>query len=222
MSESNQAEELAYIEHSARQKSYFVPAVQHETEIEIKRSRFITTGIYAATDQDVKRLIETLRMREPNANHHCSDYVLGQPAQPIAAGSSDDGEPSGTAGKPMLNQLLSANIGHCAVVVTRYFGGIKLGAGGLIRAYGAAVRSLTEEWTLESREPALIFELEYDYGHTAQIESLISRFHAEVLWADYSSRIAQHIQVTAVLGLELRETLQQLAYLGISYQLRMS
>lgn len=211
--------ETALIERIARQPSYWVPAMRDETEIEIKHSRFITTGVHARDEQDLHALVAQMRARFPNANHHCSAHVLGMPTQPIAAGSSDDGEPSGTAGKPILNQLLSANIGETAVVVTRFFGGIKLGAGGLIRAYGASVRSLLDQWQLEARTPTLQFRISYDYAQTAVVEALIARFSAVVLDSAYGAAIEQSIQVSADQGLECRDALLQLAYKGVSYTL---
>lgn len=107
----------------------------HETEV--NRSRFLCTLAPAATEQDAQDVIARIRRTRPDANHHCFAYVIGADAAVQKAG--DDGEPGGTAGVPMLQMLLRRDMRYVVAVVTRYFGGVKLGAGGLIRAYGGAV-----------------------------------------------------------------------------------
>lgn len=106
---------------------------------EEKRSTFIA-HLYPITERAQLMLeIDALKIRYPDARHFCWAYLIGNPAQPITAAFNDDGEPSGTAGKPMLHVLTQRQAGDAGVVVVRYFGGIKLGAGGLVRAYGQAV-----------------------------------------------------------------------------------
>ena len=128
-----------------------VPAGPQQFTLQIKRSRFITSVNLAHGAAAAKRFIDSIASQWPDANHHCWAYLAGQPGDLRTADKSDDGEPRGTAGMPMLNVLTHSGIGHIVVVVTRYFGGIKLGAGGLVRAYtrcvSDAVRQLdTEHW----------------------------------------------------------------------------
>lgn len=121
--------------------SYLAPAKQQQFEIEVKRSRFITTVNCVSDKADAMLFIQSVRNTFPDANHHCWAMAAGSPSDVYQQGQSDDGEPKGTAGKPMLNVLQHANLGNTALVVTRYFGGVKLGAGGLVRAYTQSVSS---------------------------------------------------------------------------------
>ena len=118
---------------------YDKPAAKQRFEIEIKRSRFITTIMPVADKREGLLAIEQVRQEFPDANHHCWAMIAAEPDNIYHQDQSDDGEPKGTAGKPMLNVLTHSELGNIVVVVTRYFGGIKLGAGGLVRAYTAAV-----------------------------------------------------------------------------------
>ncbi|MEU7262891.1 YigZ family protein [Streptomyces albidoflavus] len=107
----------------------------HETEI--NRSRFLCTLAPAATEEEAQALIARVRRAHADATHNCYAYVIGADASVQKA--ADDGEPGGTAGVPMLQMLLRRDIRYAVAVVTRYYGGVKLGAGGLIRAYGGSV-----------------------------------------------------------------------------------
>ncbi len=113
------------------------------TELVIRKSRFICHVHRAGTDNDARAFIAEIKTRHWDANHNCSAYVVGD--RGAIQRTSDDGEPSGTAGVPMLNVLLKRELTDTVAVVTRYFGGIKLGAGGLIRAYGQAVSAAIDD-----------------------------------------------------------------------------
>ena len=120
--------------------SYLVPARDAEAEIEVKRSRFRCTLRRVDSEEAARAVVEEVRREHWDARHHCSAFVLGPPPQPVER-SSDDGEPAGTAGAPMLEMLRGAGVSDVVAVVTRWFGGTLLGAGGLVRAYGDAVRA---------------------------------------------------------------------------------
>lgn len=111
----------------------------HETFLEIRRSRFLAQGFRAENPEAARAGIEAIKALYPDARHNCWAYLAGPAGDTARIGSSDDGEPHGTAGRPMLNVLLHGGIGEIAVVVTRWFGGIKLGTGGLARAYQESV-----------------------------------------------------------------------------------
>lgn len=131
--------------------SYLAPAHQQQFELEIKRSKFITTVGCVIDKPSAKAFIQSVRDTFPDANHHCWAMIAGPPDNIYLQDQSDDGEPKGTAGKPMLNVLQHSQMGNLAVVVTRYFGGIKLGAGGLVRAYTQSVsNSLSQLVTVET------------------------------------------------------------------------
>nr|WP_300312656.1 YigZ family protein [Halomonas sp.] len=110
-----------------------------ESEIEIERSRFITWLAHAPDIAAFDQLLAEARKTHPNASHHCTAFIAGPPGEQVNIGFSDDGEPGGTAGRPMFQALSGDGIGQVAAVVTRYFGGVKLGTGGLARAYTQAV-----------------------------------------------------------------------------------
>ena len=117
------------------------PGEQPETELEVRRSRFLARAARTDTEQDARAFIASVRAAYPDARHHCSALVVPGPGglgAPTTERSSDDGEPAGTAGQPMLEVLRASTLVGATVVVTRYFGGVLLGTGGLVRAYSQA------------------------------------------------------------------------------------
>ncbi|MFJ3881064.1 YigZ family protein [Streptomyces sp. NPDC090077] len=116
---------------------YVTVAREGMHEAEINRSRFLCSLAPAATEQEAQEFIARIRKEHPTATHNCYAYVIGADASVQKA--SDDGEPGGTAGVPMLQMLTRRDVRYAVAVVTRYYGGVKLGAGGLIRAYGGVV-----------------------------------------------------------------------------------
>lgn len=118
---------------------YPTPISAQQFALEIKRSKFLTSVGHIDGIADGKLFIQGVRNEYPDASHHCWAMVAGSPEDIYQIDQSDDGEPKGTAGKPMLNVLQHSGLGNTVIVVTRYFGGIKLGAGGLVRAYTQAV-----------------------------------------------------------------------------------
>jgi len=118
---------------------YAVPAGVHRVEDSVRRSRFLTTLAPAPDPTTAQELIRSVREEFPDATHHCWAFVAGPPGSTAQIGMSDDGEPHGTAGRPILNTLLHSELGEVVAVVTRWFGGVKLGKGGLGRAYAVAV-----------------------------------------------------------------------------------
>jgi uncharacterized YigZ family protein len=119
---------------------YMIPAGPHRVEQVVERSRFIATVAQVSTPEAARSFIESIRADFPDASHNCWAYIAGPAGSSAYSGMSDAGEPHGTAGRPMLDVLLHSGIGEIAAVVTRYFGGVKLGKGGLVRAYGGAVQ----------------------------------------------------------------------------------
>jgi uncharacterized YigZ family protein len=119
-------------------EEYPVPAGRHRVELVVRRSRFIATLAPASDSKAALAVVEHIRDEFPDATHHCWAYVAGPPGSTSGIGLSDDGEPHGTAGRPILQTLLHSGVGGVVAVVTRYFGGVKLGTGGLGRAYSEA------------------------------------------------------------------------------------
>jgi uncharacterized YigZ family protein len=123
-------------------KDYPVPAGYLERETEVKKSRFIAGVAPVSSRDQVKEWLERAHQAHPDARHICWAYQLGCPGAAAEAAMNDDGEPSGTAGRPILSVIQHKDMGDVLVMVIRYFGGIKLGAGGLVRAYAGAAESV--------------------------------------------------------------------------------
>lgn len=126
-------------------KDYPIPAGVLECETEVKKSRFIARVAPVASRDEVKDWLDQAHRDHPDARHICWAYQIGRPGSAAEAAMNDDGEPSGTAGKPILNVIQHKDMGDVLVLVIRYFGGIKLGAGGLVRAYAGAAESVLSQ-----------------------------------------------------------------------------
>jgi len=166
--------------------TYSVPAQAINHELEEKRSRFITFIEPVASRTDAMSFLAQLRLRFPDASHHCWAFVIGNPHSPSEMACSDDGEPSGSAGKPMLQILQYRQVGDVMAVVVRYFGGTKLGVGGLVRAYGAAVQQAIEKTTLLKQIAKVPLSLKFDYAFEANIRHLLSESESEIISCEYT------------------------------------
>ncbi|HLR14363.1 MAG TPA: YigZ family protein [Bacillota bacterium] len=138
-------------------------------EILIQKSRFIGYVTRAETEEEAQDFIQSIKKKHHDATHNCSAYMIGENNHIQKA--NDDGEPSGTAGVPMLEVLKKMNLKDTAVVVTRYFGGVKLGAGGLIRAYGNATSEVIREVGVVKRQRMQGFDITVDYTLLGKIEN---------------------------------------------------
>lgn len=132
------------------------------TEIEIKKSKFLTYLFRCESEQDAKELILKIKKQHPNANHHCYAFIIGKDNE--IQRSNDDGEPKGTAGVPMLECLMRNQMQDILAICVRYFGGIKLGAGGLIRAYSGSVANALKHAVLTQKQcmHSCLFTFSYD------------------------------------------------------------
>ncbi|MFG2562122.1 YigZ family protein [Streptomyces sp. NPDC048496] len=139
----------------------------HETEI--NRSRFICALAPAATEQEAQDFVARIRREHPTATHNCFAYVIGADASVQKA--SDDGEPGGTAGVPMLQMLMRREMRYVVAVVTRYYGGVKLGAGGLIRAYGGAVGEALDELGTITRQRFRLATVTVDHQRAGRLQN---------------------------------------------------
>ncbi|AOT01633.1 YigZ family protein [Exiguobacterium sp. U13-1] len=138
-------------------------------EIIIQKSRFITYLARATTEEQAQAFISDLKKKHHDANHNCSAYVIGERNEIQKA--NDDGEPSGTAGVPMLEVLKKRDLRDTVVVVTRYFGGIKLGGGGLIRAYGSSVSEALNAVGVVERIEHTVISVNVDYTWLGKLEN---------------------------------------------------
>lgn len=153
--------------------TYLLPAPGRDftREWEVKRSRFIATARRVMDEAQARAFIDEVRATYPDARHHCSAFiVLIDDALPVER-SSDDGEPSGTAGRPILEQLKGSGLSNIAVVVTRYFGGIKLGAGGLVHAYSESVGQLLPDIDRVRRSLRELYRVDFTHAEAGRLES---------------------------------------------------
>ena len=151
---------------------------QHNFELEIKKSKFIGHVGHSSDRQQAMDFIASIKTLHPQASHNCWAFQAGPPGSSQVIGCSDDGEPHGTAGKPILNVLMHAKVGEIAVVVTRYYGGIKLGTGGLARAYSESAKKTIEHSETIEKFDYVNIELEIEYQQWSQLELLLHQFQA--------------------------------------------
>jgi len=162
-------------------------------ELEIKKSRFIADLGRVTTEDEAKAFIAAITAREPKANHHCWAYVLGEHDE--IQRESDNGEPSGTAGVPILTVLQRNQLHNTIAVVTRYFGGIKLGAGGLIRAYSNSTSTGIEAVGVVKRVRQRALELTVDYANYDKLTHYLTENEISVLDTAYTTAVVVTIAV---------------------------
>ena len=158
-----------------------------EGEIVEKKSRFIATVRPVNSEEEAVVFINEMKKKYWDARHNCSAFVIG--ARQDISRCSDDGEPAQTAGRPMLDVLLKEELHNVAVVVTRYFGGVLLGTGGLVRAYQAAVKEgILASKVLEKFEGAM-YKVETDYNGIGKIQYILAKENINTLGVDYSDKV---------------------------------
>lgn len=172
-------------------------------EIEIKKSRFICHLKRVKTEDEAVAFIDEIKKEHWKATHNCSAYTLGMNDEIQRA--HDDGEPSGTAGVPMLEIFLKKELKNVAAVVTRYFGGTKLGAGGLIRAYGGAVNEAVKEIGIVEREVQLLIDVTVSYTQSGRVENSLRESNYSIQDTTY----AEHITYHCVVPVEIEEQFKE-------------
>jgi len=187
--------------------SYPIPAQIFKHEIEVKKSRFIARVGHVVSREQALAFVEQAKADYPDARHHCWAYLLGNPASAATAAMNDAGEPSGTAGKPILNVIQHRGIGDVIVVVIRYFGGIKLGAGGLVRAYAGATQAALEKLPVKEYQPQTVLTLLLGFHQEQPLRHWASLHEAKVLSVNYT----QDVTVTLALPDSEIAALQQFA-----------
>ncbi|GIH64694.1 IMPACT family protein [Microbispora siamensis] len=162
-----------------------------EHEIEIRRSRFICALAPAATEEAARGFVAERRRLYADATHNCSAYVVGEGVRR----ADDDGEPGGTAGTPMLEMLTRRGFADVAAVVTRYFGGVLLGAGGLARAYGGAVGETLDRAEVVEMVPAAVVTVSVGHAQAGRLESDLRASPYALRGVDYGARVAFEVAV---------------------------
>lgn len=181
--------------------AYPIPLSTVRIQREIRRSRFIATLQHAPTADAARAFIQRTAAEFADASHNCWAYVAGPPGSTADIGCSDDGEPHGSAGQPMLKVLLYAEVGEIAAVVTRYFGGTKLGVGGLVRAYSGGVQAALAELPTTLKVERSHLRITVDYALLTPVQNHLPRFEAEI----EATEFAEQVKLRIVLPTE-RET----------------
>ena len=175
--------------------SSFITSVygRSESEYVVKKSRFITTLLEVHDEAEAAAYLEELRKRYWDANHNCYAYQIGPGG--VLQKSSDDGEPSGTAGRPMLETLKKSGITNTLAVVTRYFGGVKLGASGLIRAYSHAVALALEQADIADYKQYDMGAAVFSYPFVSTVERLCPAYDIRIAGRSFSDVVAFTLQI---------------------------
>lgn len=179
-------------------KDYPVPAGFLERETEIKKSRFIARVYPVASRDEVKELAALAHREFPDARHVCWAYQIGRPGSAAEAGMNDDGEPSGTAGKPILNVIQHKDLGDVLVIVIRYFGGIKLGAGGLVRAYAGAAESVLSAVDRKVQQSRLQVRVALGFADEQPLRHWCENSDGLVEQVDYGSGVSALVSLPEV------------------------
>lgn len=179
--------------------AYSVPIMgadnPHRVEEVIKGSEFICRIVFSSDVETAKSYVKGLKQSEPDATHHCWAYIVGDPNNTTLIACSDDGEPNGTAGMPMLNVLKHSGLGDVTAVVTRHYGGTKLGTGGLARAYGGSVKLAIQSLESQDRIFTDSLELYCAYDLQQQIEYLLNEHQATITDVQFTKDVAIKAEV---------------------------
>lgn len=180
--------------------SYLTVGVNGEAEVEVKRSRFICRIERVSTEGEARAVVDRVRRQHWDARHNCSAFVLGPDG--AVQRSNDDGEPSGTAGAPMLEVLRGREVSDVVAVVTRDFGGVLLGAGGLVRAYSGAVKAALDQVGVLERRLVELFDIEVAHADAGRLENDLRARGVTVLGVEHAETATLHVAVDAA-GAEL-------------------
>lgn len=176
-------------------KPYQIAAASVTFEEEIKKSKFLTFISPAQNKVGAMSFLAEIKRQHKEARHHCWAYIGGSPDDSVNMGCSDDGEPKGTAGKPMLAVLKGSDVGEVVAVVVRYSGGIKLGTGGLVRAYSNGLQQLCPTIPTTMKRFFDQFELQCDYAQMATIEHILSVTSGRIIKVDYQHAVTALVEV---------------------------
>ena len=173
---------------------YYIPTAESEAELVEKRSRFLGQVFPVESEAAARACIEAVRKRHYDARHHCWCYRLREGG---AERYSDDGEPQGTAGQPMLNVFQRENVTNVCCVVTRYFGGVLLGAGGLVRAYAHTAKIAVDAAHRLHMAPCLDFTLALDYGSYGSVSYLLPQYKIETRESRFEDKVTLFLRIRA-------------------------
>lgn len=173
------------------------------TLLKEKGSKFIGFAYPVNSEEEIKQRLEKIYEDHPKATHHCYAFRLGLKGENYRA--NDDGEPSGSAGLPIFNQLLAHDITNVLVVVVRYYGGIKLGVGGLVKTYKESAKITLDEAEIITKELETTIEISFNYSHQNLVFTLLNKYDAKIL----SFETAEQCRITATLKLAQKESISE-------------
>ena len=176
-------------------------------EIVEKKSRFIAEVFPVSNEEEAFAHLEEIRKKHWDARHHCWAYAIGQRQEKVRC--SDDGEPSGTAGKPMLDVLLGSGVCYAAAVVTRYFGGTLLGTGGLVRAYSRSVQEGLRACEIIERKYGALFSVQTDYNGLGKIQYLLGQQDIPIMDVIYGEDVDMKILLPVSLAGKLQSDITE-------------
>lgn len=166
-------------------------------ETVVSRSRFLVTLARAESEDEAAAVVARVASAYPDATHHCHAFLIGPPGETSRMGMSDAGEPSGTAGRPMLQALVHGGVGDVVAVCSRWFGGTKLGTGGLVRAYGGAVKEALAAAPRTMRVDWIHARLAFDYSRLEALRRVYARHEVEVLSEAFTERVSHELRLPA-------------------------
>ena len=166
-----------------------------QAELTEKKSKFICNLFYVVSEEEAKAKIAEIKKQYHDARHNCYAYRIAQENR-IIENSSDDGEPSGTAGSPMLSILQGNDLVNVVSIVTRYFGGILLGTGGLVRAYSGSLEKAIQEAYIVQCELGVLAQIEIEYAEQSQFEYDCKQCNARIVKGDYLEKVTLYIECT--------------------------
>ena len=170
-------------------------------EIIVKKSKFIATLYEANSKDEAEKILQNVRKKYFDAKHHCYAYIIEKIEK-----CSDDGEPSGTAGAPLLALLKSANLTNVIIIVTRYFGGILLGTGGLVRAYTESAKNAIENAKIVYKDYGIQFEIEISYNNLKEILFICKNLDISIIKIEYQENVKLILESTFEAKKELEKS----------------
>ncbi|MDX1800699.1 MAG: YigZ family protein [Marinobacter sp.] len=177
-------------------QDYPIPEGFLERETDVRKSRFIARVLPVSSRDDVRAMVARAWADHPDARHVCWAYQIGRPGSAAEAGMNDDGEPSGTAGKPILNVIQHKALGDVAVVVIRYFGGIKLGAGGLVRAYAGATERVLADVGRVVHKPMETVRVAMSFADEQPLRHWCDQHQASLESVEYQVGVSASVRLT--------------------------
>lgn len=188
--------------------TYRTVSKEYTFKFKEKGSSFIAFLFPVKTEGDFKKRLQELKIEFPDATHHCYAFRLDK--EGIFARSSDDGEPSGTAGKPIMNQLLSSDLSYCALVVVRYFGGTKLGTGGLIKAYKESAKAVIDIAEIIEEKEKIHCSVKTTFECSGEVQRLLNRYEAEILQKEANEFLIFHFTIPLEMIKEFKEKMKEI------------